>query len=211
MPSAAFTKFERYMLNDVNALIQAHATLSGRGRGRRGLGHITRSGILMLCASWELYIEELLVEATTRLVGTISDVKALPKQAQKTLSEYVKSHKHDLKPLELAGEGWKQLLVAHARELTTTLNTPKTAPINQMFKRVLGIEEISSVWTINGIDDFVSVRGDIAHKGSEADYVTIANLSNYKDTVCRLVKETDNAIPDYFVSLGIAIPWRRRR
>lgn len=168
MPSSAFTKFERYMLNDVSALIRVHAVLSGDGRGRRGLGHITRSGILMLCASWELYIEELLVEATSCLVRAVPDVKSLPKQTQKTLSEHVKDHKHELKPLDLAGDGWQLVLDAYARELASSLNTPKTAPINQMFKRTLGIEDISSSWTVQGIDDFVTVRGEIAHKGSQA-------------------------------------------
>jgi hypothetical protein len=51
------------MLTDVERIIVSHAQLNHKGLGRRGLGHITRSGILMLCAAWELYdVDNMLTE-----------------------------------------------------------------------------------------------------------------------------------------------------
>jgi len=51
MPSTSFLKFETNMLTDVDRIISSHTQLNHDGRGRRGLGHITRSGVLMLCAT----------------------------------------------------------------------------------------------------------------------------------------------------------------
>lgn len=211
MPSEAFSKFEQFMLKDVDALIDLHSDSSGQGRGRRGLGHLTRGGVLSLCAAWELYVEELVVECAKKLVESAPDVHALPKDTKKTLSSYVKDHKHQLKALELSGDGWKSLLVAYAQQEAGDLNTPKTAPIDDMFRRIIGLPNLSSSWTVSGVDDFVSARGDVAHKGSQAAYITIGNLKSYRATVSQLVLESDNAIPDYFRSLGLSSPWRKRR
>ena len=62
MPSKAYIEFEKNIV-DVDHLISTHAAMNNGGRGKKGLGHITRSGIVMLCATWELYIESLLCES----------------------------------------------------------------------------------------------------------------------------------------------------
>ena len=50
MSSNAYTNFEK-KLKDVERLYDSHSQLNHDGKGRRGLGHITRSGIFMLCAA----------------------------------------------------------------------------------------------------------------------------------------------------------------
>ena len=47
MSSAAFGAFQ-FNLVDVDRLVKSHDALSGTGQGRRGLGHITRSSVVML-------------------------------------------------------------------------------------------------------------------------------------------------------------------
>ncbi|WP_197030545.1 HEPN domain-containing protein, partial [Halomonas sp. BC04] len=109
MPSASFRKFENNLLIDVDRIIDSHYHLNHDGGGKRGLGHITRSGVLMLCAAWELYIEEVLLEGVDYFTHQLDSPKGLPKPVQKEIARSVKEAKHDLKPLELAGEGWKDL------------------------------------------------------------------------------------------------------
>lgn len=168
----------------------------------------------MLCASWELYVEELAVEIAGYLADRANAPSELPLLVQKELSRVVKEHKHDLKPLELAGAGWEQVYKAHVKEVMGSLNTPKAAPIDDTYKRLLGWENPSANWSRGKdfVNEFVKTRGDIAHRGSDANYVRINDLrDNYIAGICSTVVEHDNAACDFInlVSNG-GRPWRRR-
>jgi hypothetical protein len=113
MPSSALIKFENNMLVDVDRIIQSHGQLNHDGMGRRGLGHITRSGVLMLCAAWELYLEELLIESARIFIRRAHSPGQLPQPVQKEIAKVVRESKHELKPLELAGDGWKIIYDNH--------------------------------------------------------------------------------------------------
>lgn len=214
MPSNALAKFENKMLIDVNRIIESHSILNHDGGGRRGLGHITRSGVLMLCASWELYVEELAVEIAIHLANRANAPSELPLGAQKELARLVKEHKHDLKPLELAGAGWESVYIAHVKELMGALNTPKAGPIDETYRKLLGWDSPSGNWTKGKdfINNFVKTRGDIAHRGSDAYYVRIGDLrDNYVAGVCGTAVEQDNAACDFINENSIGgRPWRRR-
>jgi|TARA_B110000093_G_scaffold177982_1_gene215855 hypothetical protein len=214
MPSVSFLKFESNMLTDVERIIASHGQLNHSGKGRRGLGHITRSGVLMLCAAWESYVEEVMLEGVVYFSGKFDSPKELPKSIQKELSSHVKDSKHELKPLELAGEGWKTLYRNHTEEVLMGLNTPKSGNLNPLFKRFLGIEELSESWSLgkDTINNFVSTRGDIAHQGSQAQYITINNLTTYKSQIEATALDVDNMLTEYLCSStpGTERPWRRR-
>ena len=169
MPSTSLSKFETKMLVEVDHLIQSHTKLNHTGYGRRGLGHITRSAVLMLCASWELYIEELVVESVKIIKDRITLPKYLPKSVQKELSNLVKNAKHELKPLELAGDGWESLYLNHANNLVGMLNTPKSAQINVLYNKLIGVPDLSEKWTLGEqfINDFVIAIVEIAHPGRD--------------------------------------------
>jgi hypothetical protein len=215
MPSNAFRKFERNMLVDVDRIIETHGNLNHDGRGKRGLGHITRGGVLMLCAAWELYIEEVILEGVQFFFASVDLPNALPRDVQKELARAVKESKHDLKPLELAGEGWKNLYRNHTNETLAGLNTPKSGNLDPLFKRFLGANSISGNWSsgAQAINAFVGVRGDIAHRGRDARYVTIGKLSGYKGLVSLAAIETDNYLSEFLRdnTPGVARPWNRRQ
>jgi hypothetical protein len=214
MPSSAFTKFESRMLTDVDRLIESHQVLSHGAQGRHGLGHITRSGTFLLCAAWELYVEELVVEVASCLAERAEAPNDLPKDVRKELSRHVKEHSHELKPLDLAGEGWRLVYLSHAKELVMGLNTPKSNPIELLFKRLTGWANVTECWSCGPdyINEFVSVRGDIAHKGSDADYVRLSTLrEDYRVNIAETARETDNAACDYIHVIATGNrPWRRR-
>ena len=194
-------------------MIESHAQLNHAGQGRRGLGHITRSGLFMLCAAWELYLEELTVELAAYLADRALEPENLPLSVQRELAKHVKEHKNELKPLEMAGAGWEHVYLSHVRESVSALHTPKAGPINQMYRKLVGWEETSASWSLGTdfINGFVKIRGDIAHRGSDADYVRIGVLREYRDGIYDTVIEHDNAANDYVreVSVG-GRPWRRR-
>lgn len=198
MSSLSFRSF-KYNLIDVDRLRQAHTVLHNGAQGRKGLGHITRSGVVMLCASWEHYCENLLRESAIYLCGQLAGPLELPKEVQKEISKAVRESSHELKPLHLSGDGWKQVYQDHANALLNALHTPKSGKLNDHFKRLLGVEKLSTSWALgeNTLDSFVSVRGDIAHQGRHANYVTINDLNTYRDQVRQYAVETDNAISAY--------------
>lgn len=214
MPSKSFKKFEDKLLVDVDRIIASHATLNHDGGGRRGLGHLTRSGVLMLCAAWELYLEEVLIEGVEYFIEKFDSPKRLPKTVQKELAFSVKESKHELKPLELAGDGWKFLYRNHVQETVNGFHTPKSFNLNPLFRKFLGIDDISQWWSLGHreIDRFVSMRGEVAHKGSDASYVTITNLKDFLVKVKQTALEVDNELTVYLCETtpGTERPWRRR-
>lgn len=214
MPSKAFTRYKSKLISDVNALIETHAELNPPGRGRRSLGHITRGAVVMLCAAWEIYLEEVIRDSVRYLSEHTPEPKVLPKAAAKELSKFVKNHDHELKPLDLAIDGWKITYQSLADVLIASFNTPKSGPANELFRRTLGVSCVSDWWSVGTetVDDFVSVRGEIAHRGSDANYTTLVDLQKYLEQINTSVLDTDNALCDYLKSCDGApdSPWRRR-
>lgn len=198
MPSQAHGNF-RYNLVDVDRLIQSHTIIKSGDKGKQGLGHITRSGVVMLCAAWELYIEELVRESVGILSDRLDLPTELPLPVQKELSRTVKSAKHELRPLHLAGDGWKQVYRDRTNGLAEKFNTPKVNNISDLFERLVGIEDLTATLSVTerDIDSFVTARGGIAHKGRHAAYVKMGKLVKYKDMMVQVAIEIDNLVSDF--------------
>lgn len=212
MASSAFADYE-YNVMDARRLLQAHALMVEGKPGKKGFGHITRSGVVMLCAAWESYQEAVIVEGVEYVAGELASPKNLPKAVKKYLSEHVKTDKNALRPMDLAGDGWRDLYVGLAKASTESLNTPKSARLIELYDRLLGIDDIAALWTVGGhaVDDFVSVRGEIAHNGRNAPYTKAGTLKNYIDMIDTAVREHDNKLCDLLKSTAAAAkqPWRK--
>lgn len=212
MASSAFNEF-RYNVLDARRLHQAHGIMSAGTPGKKGLGHLTRSGVVMLCAAWERYNESVIVEAAGYFAKEIRDPNNLPLAGRKHLSAIAKKHVLELKPMELAGEGWRTLYVAQATDETSSLNTPKSGKLKVLYERLTGLPNVSDFWTIGAqpVDDFVSARGDIAHNGRKSSYVTAGTLLHYIDMIGEVAAEHDNKFCDYLkaASGSTCQPWRR--
>ena len=215
MPSKSLQNFENNLLVDVDRLVDSHAELNHDGMGRRGLGHITRSAILMLCAAWERYVENALIEGAQFLAEMSSSPRELPLVIQQTIAKSVTAkNQHELMCLSLAGTGWKDVYVELVRRETELLNTPKSRQLDEMFGKFLAAVDISTQWSCgkDAFDAFVSLRGEIAHSGREASYVRIGDLEGYRATVLQTAIETDNFLATHLRNLAPTNqqPWRRR-
>jgi len=215
MPSVALTKFEKTMMKDVTRIIESHETLSQGTPGKKGLGHLTRGGVLLLCAAWELYLEEVLGEAVKFACQKAAAPDDLPKEVQKAIAGFVRESKHELKALAMAGDGWKTIYQEAAQIKIDAVNTPKPGVINPIFKEFLGVGQISSCWNHGeqSVKDFVTARGDIAHRGSDAGYVTIGKLRDeYTPRITRTVLDTDNYLWQHLRDMFPAKerPWNKR-
>lgn len=192
MPSNSFITFLK-MNKDVSLLIEAHYKFSSGSRGRHNLGYLTRSAVVMLCAAWERYNEDVLLESIDYIKGHVSDVTLLHREVKKTIAKNVREDRNEIKSLEIAGDGWKMLWYTFASNDTDALHTPKSRNLSVLFKKHLGLGNITDVWTsIEDIDQFVTDRGEIAHHGATAQYIRMTKLKKYVDLVYDNVVEVDS-------------------
>jgi hypothetical protein len=213
MPSNSYINFLHIRI-DVLKLIETHTFYTNNRPGRKNLGFLTRSAVVMLCAAWERYNEDLLLESIDNICGTINEIGLLNDGIKNTLSQKVKSDRHNNKPIELAGLGWKDVWKNYALDETKLLNTPKGGQLRELFLTYLGIPDYTRLWTVNNsteIDRFVSDRGNIAHNGNKASYIRMTKLREYQDLVINNVINIDSTMADEIQRMtGSAnLPWTK--
>lgn len=198
---------------DVDRLIESHVALHNGNRGKKGLGHITRSAVVILAATWENYIESLLNESLKYICNNLEFPKQLPKVVQKSFANKIRKDKNEQKALHLAGDGWKQVIQGYARQETDLLHSPKSQQVDLLFKNYTGYKNFSKDWDDLGIklDAFLSKRGEIAHKGRQAKYIKMSELSVDKEMIECLSINIDGLIADYLKATiqGNRLPWNK--
>lgn len=202
MPSQAYNEYHKNLI-DVRKLISLHRQMSGTRQGKRGLGHLTRGGLLLLCAAWERYIETMLCNGTDFLISRLADFKSLPAVPRKTLTDHVNSNSTSWVSADLATSKWTQIY----REVTNlevkNLNTPKYAQIKKRYEDLLNVSDIGAAWSISttDIDQFVSLRGDIAHRGAQGPYIQFGELLRHESKISKCVIDTDNYLHQHLYSI----------
>lgn len=216
----------RYLKNvdDIGLLLGIHALLGGSKPGRRRkLDALNKAGIVLICAFWEAYCEDLADEALTHLVKNARTPDVLPEPLKKIIASELKADKHELSPWKLAGDGWRKLLLERAAELRAernrALNTPKADQIRDLFARTIGIPDVTAHWhwkrtTVaqakKRLDDFVALRGDIAHRGaSSVRPVWKKDVATFAKHVTRLVAYTEAPVTLFMSthqSPGLPVP-----
>jgi hypothetical protein len=194
--------------DDVNRLLEIHATLGGPAPGRRRrLEVLNKSAVVLLTAFWEAYCEDIAAEGLAHLVASAPSWDRVPKDLQKRVANELKSDRHELAVWRLASDGWRVVLsdrlAALQRERNRQLNTPKTNQIDEMFRSSLGIPKMSDAWYWPGmstqqaaekLDRYVELRGAIAHRGRSARSVSKASVIDYYEHIKRLVSKTGGRV-----------------
>lgn len=199
MPSNSYIDFLE-LLEDVEQLRLTHYEYSKGQRGRKRLGYLTRSATVMLCAAWERYNENVLLECIDKILLTNIQAASLSKHIKEYLSKRVKEHKNIVYPIELADNGWRNLWKGYAVNETDALNTPNSENLNKLFKRYLGIEEFTLMWhskSISKVNDFIKIRGEIAHNGSKSKYVRFDTLLNNIDLIVENAIQIDFSLSQH--------------
>ena len=102
----------RENLNEVKNLLEIHTALTGVSRGRRdpAIAVLNKSGIVLLVACWEAFVEDLADKTFSALLAKAQNPFNFPVSVQKLVTKFLKEDKNELKVLELAGSGWKGTL-----------------------------------------------------------------------------------------------------
>lgn len=212
MPSTAYNEYIKN-LKDVHRLIVSHRNLSGNDRGKRGLGHLTRGGLLLLCAAWERYIETLLIEGADFLCLKLTSFTELPPLPQQKVRDYVNNNSTPFTSAQLSTIEWKNIYISTINEKVEKLNSPKYEKIKPLFNNYLNLADIGSCWSKGTtiIDDFVSLRGEVAHRGREGKYIQFKLLTKHEALIKNYATETDNSLSDHLRTLVTPCirPWNR--
>jgi hypothetical protein len=204
VPSQARAAFEENR-EDVERLMKIHGDLAGDAPGRkRGVEVLNKSAIVLMCAVWEAYCEDLAAEAVEHLVDHAEDATALPKALRKTIAAELESDKNDLAIWGLAGDGWKTILRSRLADITKrrnrSLNTPKSGNIDALFEEAVGLAKVSASWQWHNVtaakartklDGYVTQRGDVAHRSRAASSIKKSHATGFVKHAERLVDATD--------------------
>jgi len=195
-------------VQDVERLLEIHADVGGDAQGRRfGLEVLNKSAIVLITAIWEAYCEDIAAEALGHLVANVASGSQLPKELKKKIAADIKADQNDLAMWDLADAGWqtraKGRLASLMVERNRRLNTPKSDQIDELFAAAIGLTSVSSSWRWKKmsvaqarakLDDFVELRGAIAHRGAAAASVKKVQVTNYLKHVKRLVGKTGGRV-----------------
>jgi len=214
MPSKARINARDRMLPEIDRIIEAHHTLRKGRRGRDDQKSILRSAILMLCGTWELYCESVVLEAAIKIARHLEKPIKLPEEVKLQLKQAV----HDVTmvksdPMRLAGEGWRIEYLKIVRQKCSALNTPKSENLDKLFRQCLGLKDISLAWPVSPdeVNKFIRLRGEIAHRGSDSRAVSREDAKHFRSVISKAISATDDAIYDYLKDpayIGRA-PWQK--
>ncbi len=167
----------------IHRLLEIHRQIGGSGRGRRrNLEMLNKSAIVLTCAFWEAFIEDLAAETLLHFTKKAESADALPKELKKSIVSDLNVAKHELAVWNLAGDGWRDILRQRATTIKSTedrtLNTPTSANVETFFNKQAGIPDLTNSWRWAGVsastarerlDKFVDLRNKIAHRGGPVE------------------------------------------
>ena len=208
-------------MDDVNRLLKIHKKLTGSGPGRRaGVEVLNKSGVVLIMACWEAFIEDLAKEAYDYLISKADTYTIIPNKVRVLASKSLRQDNDESKIWELAENGWRKVLHDHKNELFTKhigkFNTPKPDNINDLFEKLIGLKDLSISWRWErmSVDQskgklvlFNEDRGAIAHRAATKEPISIDYVRFYRNFVYRLAVKSANHVNKYLSIKTGDKPW----
>lgn len=196
--------------DDLDRLWELHAKEAGKGPGRKFHVEILNKAIvLFVCALWEAYCEDVIKEAMLHIVQDCTDPDKLPETLRKEVAARIHDDKSELAPWKLSADGWRKIVRDNAADaiarLTGNWNTPKSSQVRDLFRKALGIQDITSSWywqkgsvkanTAN-LDKWVALRGEIAHRAKTPHSVKKKFGTKFFNLVMLLADKIDHDVSE---------------
>lgn len=196
---------------DIERLLEIHRDLGGDERGRRfRLEVLNKSAIVLITSFWEAYCEDLAAEALEHIVTHAKSAGSLSKEIKKIVAKELTDAPNQLAVWDLSDSGWRSVLQGRLAKLQTQrnrrLNTPNSEKIDELFLTALGLGSISSSWAWqrmspskarNKLDRYVTLRGEIAHRGKAAEGCKKTQVKDYFAFIKQLVGKTGGSVNSY--------------
>lgn len=191
----------------------------GRPSPYSGVEVLNRAAIVFICACWEAYVEDAAIEAFDHLCNAPT-ADAITTKVKALVGESLATASDKSTIWNLADKGWQDVLIAHRQSVmkkwVESFNTPKSAQVDWLFENLLGLRNLTSKWrwkkmtketAARKLDEFISMRGDIAHRLKSSDNVKKNAGTRFLNHVERLAKATDAALFDHLRKQLGRRPW----
>ena len=217
--------FKKFVENskEVVALITLHEEKNLGKQSHHSLEILTKSCVVLMVACWEAFIEDTAEQAVSFMVDNTKSPKKLPKALLKFIASELKAEKNELKIWELAGDGWEKITKDHFKTMLHKhlgpFNTPRAGNIDELYKKVLGLENLSSYWTWKGmtnksaknkLSDMITLRGSIAHRVKTSKKVSRALADKNALHLVYLAIKTSNKVRKFMHSETGKYIWPER-
>lgn len=206
---------------EVGNLIRLHAIIVGGKRGRPpDLEVLSKSSVVLLVACWEAYIEDLASNAFDFLLSNADTPRNFPNRVLTLASKSLRDNEDERRVWEIAGEGWRSVLVKHQKELFDRyigrLNTPRPSNIDILFESIIGMPRLSRAWKWKGLsnqsaldklDRLITLRGEIAHRVKASRSVQRRYVEKSTNFINRLAATSSNAVRVFLNTRVNSYPW----
>ena len=208
-------------MKDVERLLEIHQELTGDAQGRRyRVEVLNKSALVLITACWEAVIEDIASESFDFMLSKASSYSDIPRKVRVLASGSLRNDKDESKVWELAEDGWKTVMKNYKENVLLQFHTPDPVKIDELFRRLLGIKSISSIWywqktsvtqTKKRLNDHLNKRHLVVHGTSSDISVTKPQVEQYQEFVHRLAVKTSNHVRKYISSLVGKHPWSQFR
>ncbi|GAB6197557.1 HEPN domain-containing protein [Lysobacter xanthus] len=177
-----------------------------------------KSSIVLLVACWESYVEDLASHSLEYMIETSDSPATFPP----LVLDRVSSSYNGQKMWSLAGDGWKQALRDNFKTVlgktTGVFNTPRADDVDGLFKKVIGLEDVSHAWHWEGttrdeacqkLNELVTLRGSIAHRVKADQAVSLATVKAAEELVYFLAVKSHNRTLSFLKQTVGSAPWKR--
>jgi hypothetical protein len=218
MPSQACRVF-RHNRTEVQRLFSFYVSVGHGSRERELKQVLHRAAVVMITTYWEVYCEDVIVEALMHLADHLDAPDAVSEPIKAAIAMHLRDKTKGHSPWRLAGEGWRQVLRDYA---TGTLaghswgiDNPSSKSIANLFVRAVGVS-VTEAWECDGrprdaviadLDRWIHIRHEIVHKGSSNTPLSKAEVKRYLLHVQRLVKATDEYLRGLLQAHTKVAPW----
>ena len=211
---------------EIDRLLEIHKLIAGEGPGyKHNVQVLNKSGIVLLVACWEAYVEDLAKNAFDVMLKHAATPLKFPEHVLAIAAKEIKKGE-TTEIWSLSGDGWKQALVAHKQRILdkyterNAFNTPSAKNIDKLFSELIGLTSLSSQWHWKGqsaetaqnrLGDLIELRGSIAHRVETAGSVSKTQVTKYKTMISRMAAISHNRVLAFVHGATAARPWRRYR
>lgn len=175
--------------------IQLLLDLENTPQGETNKTIIFRSVVVLMVAAWEQFVEQLAQKSVSTLTSHIRDSRPLPEGVKQSIASFsVIQNRSNLREFSnsvwnISDKGWKKVYYEFCLDATMKLNTASSENIELLYKRILGIRNITVNWSfeslsiddcVHKLDDLIDLRHDIAHgKNNRNSELTIDNINSW--------------------------------
>ena len=204
---------------DVDRILFIHGEVSDTTVGRKfGVGCLNKSAIVLTCAVWEAYVEDLCEEAVLHLGNHINNSLGLPAALKSTIGRELASQQASNPETiwdALCGDPKTALLlnftiVRNKYWSGQPFNTPKWENVDKLYETTLALSNISECWNWQHVrfpknrtrlNGYVVLRGGIAHRNASPSSINKPHCRDFLELVEHMAEKMDARVHTYLAGL----------